>query len=337
MPEPSDYLALTANQAREQWQSILTRRLPEPGKRQVDFLPVETLLCLAASLKVNHRKYGSTSAHRAEPPVPQLAQLFSRPNSSVLAKMANLDGSRPNGARHESVIAAELLTNLDRLNQIYRLILESARRVSIGTERLPDFLDLEDGIQEIGLLGQSEIDMGAVESEAQAKAAQWAAANSAVDQAVTERLLTAAARVGQHRFALGVLENHGYRCVFCGLAVPGPRGRAARMLTASHIKPWRSSTSSERLDITNGLAACPTHDVAFDTGLLTVDVNLRVLVLPEVEAMAHEDDAARAAFGRPPLFAQLSLPSHAQPPGSHYLRWHGENIWQARVERPLVS
>jgi putative restriction endonuclease len=37
------------------------------------------------------------------------------------------------------------------------------------------------------------------------------------------------------------------------------------MLIASHIKPWRISTSTERLDVRNGLAACPTHDIAFDT------------------------------------------------------------------------
>src|SRR4051794_34195258 len=96
----ADYLALTARDARVQWASIWARELPPPGTRQVHFVPVETLLCLAASLVVNHRRYGSTTAERAEQPVPALAQLFARPNSSVLAKMANLDGSRPNGAKH---------------------------------------------------------------------------------------------------------------------------------------------------------------------------------------------------------------------------------------------
>ena len=31
------------------------------------------------------------------------------------------------------------------------------------------------------------------------------------------------------------------------------------------------STSAERLDPRNGLAACPAHDVAFDTGKITVN------------------------------------------------------------------
>ena len=41
-----------------------------------------------------------------------------------------------------------------------------------------------------------------------------------------------------------------------------------RMLVASHIKPWKDSSPRERLDHRNGLAACPTHDAAFDAGLL---------------------------------------------------------------------
>jgi putative restriction endonuclease len=61
--------------------------------------------------------------------------------------------------------------------------------------------------------------------------------------------------------------------VFCGLN-PGPFG-GKRMLLAGHVKPWKDSTSTERLDLTNGLAACPSHDVAFDTGLITVDLRLR--------------------------------------------------------------
>jgi len=48
------------------------------------------------------------------------------------------------------------------------------------------------------------------------------------------------------------------------------------MLLAGHIKPWKDSTPAERLDLRNALAACPAHDVAFDTGLLTVNGGLRI-------------------------------------------------------------
>jgi putative restriction endonuclease len=62
--------------------------------------------------------------------------------------------------------------------------------------------------------------------------------------------------------------------VFCGLN-PGSFG-ARRMLLAGHTKPWKDSTSTERLDLRNGLATCLSHDVAFDTGLLTVDAGLEI-------------------------------------------------------------
>ena len=42
--------------------------------------------------------YGGSTAHQAPELVPSLARLFSRPPSSVLAKTANLDGSRSHGA-----------------------------------------------------------------------------------------------------------------------------------------------------------------------------------------------------------------------------------------------
>jgi hypothetical protein len=98
---------------------------------------------------------------------------------------------------------------------------------------------------------------------------------------------------------------------------PRPPLRFLRMLTASHIKPWRTSTSSERLDVRNGLAACPTHDVAFDTGLLTVNGGLRIHVAPHLHADARDDPAVRAAFGRPPsLFScQSARPCRAQSAG----------------------
>ncbi len=82
---------MTVSQARQQFRE-LKRRRPVSSGRQAVFLPVETLLCLATSFQVNHRRFGGSTAHQAPEPIPSLAQLFSRPNSSVLAKMVNLDG-----------------------------------------------------------------------------------------------------------------------------------------------------------------------------------------------------------------------------------------------------
>ena len=58
MRSVADYLGVTVHEARSQWRGILARRPVVAGVRQVDFVPVETLICLAASLVVNHRVYG---------------------------------------------------------------------------------------------------------------------------------------------------------------------------------------------------------------------------------------------------------------------------------------
>ena len=90
---------------------------------------------------------------------------------------------------------------------------------------------------------------------------------------VTERLLVAAAHVGHHRFARDVLRNCNHDCMFCGLA-SGPELEKRGLLVASHIPPWRDSDDRERLDVANGLGACPSHDAAFDVELLLVSTGL---------------------------------------------------------------
>ena len=59
-----DYLDIARAEARSQWRSILSRptRPSEPGFRQADFTPTETLLCLAAMLVVNHHRYGGRAS-----------------------------------------------------------------------------------------------------------------------------------------------------------------------------------------------------------------------------------------------------------------------------------
>jgi putative restriction endonuclease len=77
----------------------------------------------------------------------------------------------------------------------------------------------------------------------------------------TERELLSKARVGQGQFRTQVIAIEG-RCRVTGVAVPG-------LLKASHIKPWRISNNSERLDGNNGLLLAPHVDALFDSGLIS--------------------------------------------------------------------
>jgi putative restriction endonuclease len=319
--ELADYLDLTVGQAREQFRVLAARR-PVQGGRQVTFIPVETLLCLATSFLVNHRRFGGTTAHQAPEPVPSLARLFCRPPSSVLAKMANLDGSRSHGARWDVLAGAMLRDDPARFSRVYRVLLQAARAEGVGSDRLPDFLGLEHG-GELALLGQEELDISVLEASLRDQLSKHVG-ETGWSELETERILLAAVRVGQHVFAQQVLANCGSRCVFCGLR---PTFGAKRMLMAGHIKPWKDSTPSERLDLRNGLAACPAHDVAFDTGMLTVNGGLRIhLARPLAEAV-QTDPLTRQYYGQPPLHEVLLLPDGAQAPAIKYLDWHKQNIF----------
>lgn len=192
MADLADYLELTASQARQQFQALLARR-PVMGGRQVTFLPVETLLCLATSFVVNHRHFGGSTAYRAPEPVPSLARLFSRPPSSVLAKMANLDGSRSHGGRWDVLAGATLRDDPARFSGIYRMLLHGARAEGIGPRQLPDFLGLEHG-GELALLGQEELDISEMEAELRERIARRPPA-SGLSELETERILLAAVRV----------------------------------------------------------------------------------------------------------------------------------------------
>ena len=140
MAELADFLDLTIGQARQQFRE-LRRRSPVSSGRQVTFLPIETLLCLATSFLVNHRRFGGSTAHQVPEPVPTLAGLFSRPPSSVLAKMANPDGSRSHGGKWDILARAMLRQDSARFTDIYRLLLRAACAEGIDRDRLPDFVD----------------------------------------------------------------------------------------------------------------------------------------------------------------------------------------------------
>lgn len=322
MADLADYLQLSVDQARNQFRSLRARR-PVTSGRQVTFLPVETLLCLAASFVVNWHHFGGSNAHKAPEPVPALGRLFSRSSSSVLAKMANLDGARAHGGKWDVLAGAFLRDDPGTFSNLYRVMLLAARIEGIGPDRLPDFLGLEDG-GELTLLGQDELQTSAMEASLREQIVRDAE-KTGLTERETERILLAAARVGQHLFARSVLDNCGGQCVFCGLA-PGTFG-GKRMLLAGHIKPWKDSTPTERLDLRNGLAACPQHDVAFDTGLLTVNGGLRIHLARPLEDAASTDSLTRQYFGRPPLRERLLLPAEAKPPDHRYLDWHRDHIF----------
>ncbi len=87
----------------------------------------------------------------------------------------------------------------------------------------------------------------------------------------TQREIIALARIGQARFAQDVFARYGRRCVVSGV-------EAVELLQACHIKPWVEASDDERMDPNNGLCLAVHLHVAFDTHLLGVAPNGRIVL-----------------------------------------------------------
>lgn len=86
----------------------------------------------------------------------------------------------------------------------------------------------------------------------------------------TVRIQLSRARVGQGFFRREVLLRNG-RCKVTGV-------EEKKLLIASHIKPWREASNSERLDGDNGLALSPHVDALFDEHLMSFEDDGRILI-----------------------------------------------------------
>lgn len=323
----AQYLEITTASAERQWREITARIPRTDDKRGGPFVPVETLMCAAAMHVVEYSRLGSSTMHRAASPAPELAALFRRPVSSIIAKMNNLDGSRPRGAKFDLSVGLTLTGDAQLMTALYRRLLFAARRVGIGPDLLPDFLGLEGG-GELSLLGQEELDDDALGDVLTRELPTWLKRSPDQSESVTERYLLQYLRVGQHRFATGVLHNCGNECVFCGFGL-GDRARPS-LLRAGHIKPWRDSDGHERLDIANGLAACPTHDAAFDAGLMTVRSDppqLSVVLSARMRRAVKSNTAVATTFGPSALRTDLQGSAMALVPAVEYLDWHAKHVF----------
>lgn len=93
----------------------------------------------------------------------------------------------------------------------------------------------------------------------------------------TERQSIIKARIGQGIFRQQLLE------MWEGCAVTDIR--LPTVLRASHIKPWRFSNNTERLNPYNGLLLLPQYDQLFDKGLISFDDEGKILRSPTLDVI----------------------------------------------------
>jgi putative restriction endonuclease len=319
---------LTEKEIRDQLTAITVREFPHPQSRQVPFTLVETLLCYGLFFLINPHSYGGANIDRLPSIVPTLALFFRRRPGSLTNKMLNLDGSRLHGGRDEPYIFATLGANPTLYLQLYRTIVLIARELSIGEEILPDFLQqAASSTDDEGLLGQDDLPISSVILLAQEEDALESADRAfSLGDTLTEKLVERKIRLAQHRFARAVLQNCGHSCVFCGFA-PLTIPERSSLLRASHIKPWAVSNSQERVDVRNGLIACPTHDVAFDRGYLTIGDNLGIHLAAVLQRSITQDRGVRQYFGDI-IHTTVLLPPKSKAPSPSYLAYHREHIFK---------
>lgn len=124
----------------------------------------------------------------------------------------------------------------------------------------------------------------------------------------TDKYALVLARRGQGRFREKLLTLER-ACRLTGVDKPSH-------LIASHTKPWRDSTNSERLDPENGFMLTPTVDHLFDKGFISFEDNGDLLVSP----VAHKPSLKKMKIPVDEI-ANVGQFSSGQ---KKYLDWHRE-------------
>lgn len=133
----------------------------------------------------------------------------------------------------------------------------------------------------------------------------------------TDAVATIRIRRGQQFFRQSILTAYDLSCCVSGINVP-------KLLVASHIKPWRDFPD-ERLEPRNGLCLSALHDAAFDTGLITLNSRLQVMVSPKLRGFFPQR-ALEENF-LPFEGKQIRLPNKSAEPSVESLRYHREVIF----------
>jgi len=210
--------------------------------------------------------------HRGNPQIVDVAAKMGRTPNSLAMKLCNFAALDP-------VLQARGIRGLSRY---------SKSDVAVWEEFQNDFAEL--ALQSEELLHQLynatvEENLDFLDRETVRK--ERAAAETAT--AGIDILSTVKTRRGQQYFRQVVINAYGGKCCITGIDIP-------RLLVASHIRPWSDYTEG-RLLPSNGLCLSALHDAAFDSGLMTLDENCRVVLSREIkDRFPHE--SLNASFQR---------------------------------------
>lgn len=128
-------------------------------------------------------------------------------------------------------------------------------------------------------------------------------------------------RLGQQLYRSHLLTQWDNACAVTGLT-------DARLLRASHAKPWADATDAERLDPDNGLPLAVHLDALFDAGLISFSDAGAILLSPSLTAQAM------AILG---VTTDLHLRLPLSPQQCHYLAYHRKHIFISNVRHLVIK
>lgn len=133
-----------------------------------------------------------------------------------------------------------------------------------------------------------------------------------------ERTATVKQRVNQSFFRNTVLSSYASTCCITGL-------NTTQLLIASHIKPWKESSETEKTNPCNGLCLNALHDKAFDKGLITITTDYTIRVSKKITDI-YDGKTVEKFFDHYNR-KQIILPEKFVPK-KEFIQYHNDVIFQ---------
>jgi putative restriction endonuclease len=239
--------------------------------------------------------------HKGNPVLIEVAAKMGRTPSSLSIKLCNFASLDPfhkaRGIRGMSGAA-----NDDRL--LWQEFQDHMTSLGPESEQLLHDLFTKDQGKEVDFLEHNKVQLEP----------SW---KNVAPKGPTESTASVKIRRGQQFFRQAILSAYGVRCCISGISV-------SRLLVASHIKPW-SDFPHDRLNPRNGLCLSCLHDAAFDSGLITLDEQHKVVLSKQLRRHFPEPTLEQNFVpfdGKP-----IRLPEKLAEPGAEFLRFHREEIF----------
>ena len=121
-------------------------------------------------------------------------------------------------------------------------------------------------------------------------------------------------------FRVNVLRAYRSTCGICGL--DGRLGGIPLGIDAGHIK-WHSCNGPDTLK--NGLALCSFHHVALDSGAISLNDNMRIIVSVDLTGGRRVEEVIYKFEGREIMLPQPGF----DPPAAEFLKWHRKEVFRS--------